>query len=44
MLLQDPTVKRLVDMYKQQKQLQENGQPPQAVIPDQSIPEAHPLE
>lgn len=44
LLLQNPTVRQLVDLYEQQK----NGQPaenqPQAVIPDQSIPEAQPME
>lgn len=43
LLLQNPQVRQLVDMYEQQKQ-NGNIQPQQAVIPDQSIPEAQPME
>ncbi|MBQ6516800.1 hypothetical protein IJI31_06435 [bacterium] len=43
LLLQNPQIRQLVDIYEQQKQTG-NVPQPQAVIPDQSIPESQPLE
>lgn len=45
-LMQNPAVRQLVEQFEAQKQAQQNGknQPPQAVIPEQSIPEAQPME
>ena len=46
LLLQNPAIRQLVDNYEAQKQA-DNAQPqqePQAYIPEQSVPEAQPLE
>lgn len=45
-LMQNPAVRQLVEQFEAQKQAQQSGnnQPPQAVIPEQSIPEAQPME
>lgn len=43
-LLQNPNVRQLVDLYEQQKNEKSAGRQPQAAIPDQSIPEAQPME
>lgn len=45
-LMQNPAVRQLVEQFEAQKQAQQSGnnQPPQATIPEQSIPEAQPME
>ena len=45
-LMQNPAVRQLVKQFEAQKQAQQSGnnQPPQAAIPEQSIPEAQPME
>lgn len=46
MLMQNPQIKQMVEMFEQQKQnQQETGtEKPSAVIPDASIPQAQPME
>ena len=45
-LLQRPEIQAIVEQYNLQKEAGANGeeQPPEAVIPDASIPEAQPME
>ena len=45
MLMQNPQMQQLVEAFNAQKQAQAGGgSQPQAAIPDQSIPEAQPME
>lgn len=46
MLMQNPQIKQMVEMFKQQKQNQQEtgAEKPSAVIPDASIPQAQPME
>lgn len=46
MLMQNPQIKQIVEMFKQQKQNQQEtgAEKPSAVIPDASIPQAQPME
>lgn len=46
MLMQNPQIKQIVEMFQQQKQNQQEtgAEKPSAVIPDASIPQAQPME
>ena len=46
MLMQNPQIKQMVEMFEQQKQNQQEtgAEKPSAVIPDASIPQAQPME
>ncbi len=46
MLMQNPQIKQMVEMFEQQKQSQQEAgaEKPSAVIPDASIPQAQPME
>lgn len=46
MLMQNPQIKQMVEMFEQQKQNQQEtgAENPSAVIPDASIPQAQPME
>lgn len=44
MLLQNPQIQQIVQNFNQQKEAIEKGEKPQQAIPDQSIPQAQPME